>query len=131
MIDSYSLEGNVASAAAGVIVGVVGMLGTLKSASRGAQAVEYGAMVKRLTELEARADLMGETIFKKDRQLITAEQRLVELEVRYSRLEHAFDELLKRTRMPGAERERLQALYKPAPLVFSTKEKVNEDDDRY
>jgi hypothetical protein len=33
--------------------------------------------------------------------------------------------------MPGAERERLQALYKPAPLVFSTKEKVNEDDDRY
>jgi hypothetical protein len=76
---------------------------------------------------------MGATIYRKDRQLIAAaeeasdakaaaehaEERAAaaqsyaeEIEARYTRLEHAFDELLKRMRMPVSERERLRLLYR-------------------
>jgi|GEM_PF-5434802 Fic family protein len=142
-----ALETNIASAVAGVAMGVLGMFGTMKSASRNAQAVEFGALTKRLSEVEARADLMGETIYKKDRQLIAAledaseakaaaeraeermcaaENRADELEERCLKLEHAFDELLKRTRMPSAERERLRALYRSGALIFSTLEQTTK-----
>jgi hypothetical protein len=124
---------NLISAATGIIVGVMSILGPLKGGSRLAQASEYAAMVKRLTDIEARADAMGETIYRKDRQLIAAadeasdakasaehaerraeaaELRAADVESRYRRLEHAFDELLKRTRMPVSERERLRLLYR-------------------
>jgi hypothetical protein len=140
------IEGNswiltIASGTAGVLVGAFGMIGNLKSAGRSAQAIEYGALIRRLTEIEARADQLGETIYRKDRQLINALEdaaeakaaaeraealaaeamsRLAELEVRYGKLEHAFDELLSRTRMPASERDRLKALYQG--LKFTTKE---------
>jgi len=126
----------IGSAAAGILVGIAGMLGTVKGAGRGAEAVEYGALSKRLSELEARADQMGETIYLKDRQLIAAleeatemraaaqaaQARVEALEERCERLENAFDELLKRTKMSASERERLRTLYQVGDgLVFSTK----------
>jgi hypothetical protein len=130
---SISWTQDLISAATGIVVGMLSILGGLKGGNRIAQASEYAAMARRLTDIEARADAMGETIYNKDRQLITAteeatcakaaadhaeeraaaaEQRTAEVEERYRRLEHAFDELLKRTRMPVSERERLRLLYR-------------------
>ncbi len=139
---------NLMSAGGGLFVGVLSTLSSIKTSARSAQAVEYGALVKRLSEIESRADLMAETIFRKDRDLITAledlteakaaaeradaraesaELRVGELEDRYNRLEDAFDELLRRTRMPASERDRLRTLYRSSTLVFATKESVNSN----
>jgi hypothetical protein len=139
----------ICSAGAGIIVGMLSMLGTINSSGRSAQAVEYRAMVKRLTEIEARADAMGETIYRKDRQLIAAldeaagalaaaeraearaeaaQRRADELETRYQRLEKAFDELLKRTRMPADERERLRTFYRTAALARAGVDEDKNDD---
>ncbi len=123
------------SAAVGIGVGSLGLLGTLKAGRLSADAIDSGVMARRLSDVEARADQMRETIYRKDRRLIAAleeaaeaksaaeraeiraaaaERRAAELDARFVRLEGVFDELLTRTRMPVAERDRLRALYQSA-----------------
>jgi hypothetical protein len=123
--------GHVSPAIVGAIVGLTGTCVGLRNTAILVKASAYGDLLRRVSDLEASRDSMGEMIYQKDRALISISQQTTDekagrasekgradrfealskqLQERLDRLESAVKEILNSPRLTRVDKERLLLL---------------------
>ena len=131
MNQSVTWTANIFSALVGAVVGLIGTIIALRNTALMAQATVYGDLLKRVSDLEANREVMGEVIYQKDRALISASRRSAdekagrasekaradrfealsrELQERLDRIESAVREILNSPGLTEKDKERLLRL---------------------